>query len=243
MKNQLSSRRAIGWLAMIVMSSRWLLTSCICTVVRPGTEVAYLLRKLLMRLGLWERPSQLRFIAASASLEDNPKGREYIREFFGMGAVQFAIITGNRQWPPALRPTDLTAQKNAFAQFYKAQRVAEDEATMKVAALQLADALNVQPTADETSAILGNMLRNGKHEAALIIACRENGEIQTRSLSQLAQHFFQSTDMEALQATGGLLAAFAAARIHDPVTSGKRPLLPIRVHDFFRSMLGILCVR
>ncbi len=206
----------------------------------PGTEVAYLLRKLLMRLGLWERPSQLRFIAASASLEDNAKGQNYIREFFGVDPSQFTIISGSRQWPPAAQQPDLAAQKNAFAQFYESQRAGEGEAAMQAAVLQLADALlNVQPAADETSVILGDMLRNEGYEAALIAACRTDGEIETRSLSQLAQHFFQSADTEALQATSGLLAAFSAARIDDPVTGGQRPLLPIRVHDFFRSMLGI----
>ncbi len=64
----------------------------------PGTEVAYLLRKLLLRLGLWERPDQVRFIAASASLEDDVAGRNYIREFFGMDANRFDIIPGERNW-------------------------------------------------------------------------------------------------------------------------------------------------
>jgi len=41
----------------------------------PGTEVAYLLRNLLLRLNLFERPEQVRFIAASASLEKNVTNR------------------------------------------------------------------------------------------------------------------------------------------------------------------------
>ncbi len=87
----------------------------------PGSEVAYLLRKLLMRLGLWERPSQIRFIAASASLEDSPAGHKYIREFFGEDVNRFLIIPGQRQWPSTQGQPDCVAQTGAFATFYAAQ--------------------------------------------------------------------------------------------------------------------------
>ena len=49
----------------------------------PGTEVAYLLRVLLDRLGLTSDSEQLRIIASSASLEAGESGRKYLEEFFG----------------------------------------------------------------------------------------------------------------------------------------------------------------
>jgi ATP-dependent helicase YprA (DUF1998 family) len=60
----------------------------------PGTEVAYLLRVLLKRLGLDTRPSQIRFIAASASLEkDRDEG--FLREFFAAPEASFKVVKGD----------------------------------------------------------------------------------------------------------------------------------------------------
>jgi ATP-dependent helicase YprA (DUF1998 family) len=55
-----------------------------------GTEVAYLLRNLLLRLGLVERPDQLRVLAASASLTTGD--RHYLEEFFARPSAGFRLI-------------------------------------------------------------------------------------------------------------------------------------------------------
>lgn len=64
-----------------------------------GTEVAYLLRLLLHRLGLSPDSKQLRILASSASLENNTKKTwDYIGEFFGFTPLEaqnnFEIISG-----------------------------------------------------------------------------------------------------------------------------------------------------
>lgn len=52
-----------------------------------GTEVAYLVRLLLDRLGLSPNSPQFRVLASSASLDDEAEGTyEYLGNFFGMGA-------------------------------------------------------------------------------------------------------------------------------------------------------------
>jgi len=48
-----------------------------------GSEVAYLLRRFLDRIGLTSRPNQLRIIATTASLNDDAEGHKFVREFFG----------------------------------------------------------------------------------------------------------------------------------------------------------------
>ncbi|MFI5845609.1 DEAD/DEAH box helicase [Catenuloplanes sp. NPDC051500] len=48
-----------------------------------GTEVAYLLRRLMGVLGLDERPDQLKIIGTSASIQDDSEGRAFLGEFFG----------------------------------------------------------------------------------------------------------------------------------------------------------------
>jgi ATP-dependent helicase YprA (DUF1998 family) len=60
----------------------------------PGTEVAYLLRVLLKRLGLDARPSQVRFIAASASLEKH-RDEGFLREFFAAPEASFEMVKGD----------------------------------------------------------------------------------------------------------------------------------------------------
>lgn len=58
-----------------------------------GTEVAYLLRLLLLRLGLNPKHPQLRILASSASLEPgDDKSQKFLNNFFGCD--DFEIITG-----------------------------------------------------------------------------------------------------------------------------------------------------
>lgn len=59
-----------------------------------GTEVGYLLRVLLDRLGLLQRPDQLRIIASSASLSSGEEGLDYLEHFFGRDRGRFHIIPG-----------------------------------------------------------------------------------------------------------------------------------------------------
>lgn len=72
-----------------------------------GTEVAYLLRKLLSRLGLDERPEQLSISAASASLDaGRERDLDFLEGFFACSKDRFEVVEG------ALRhqsgPRDLT---------------------------------------------------------------------------------------------------------------------------------------
>lgn len=58
-----------------------------------GTEVAYLLRKFLARIGLDSRPEQLAIVAASASLEPG-RDEAFLSEFFGQPQSRFEVIAG-----------------------------------------------------------------------------------------------------------------------------------------------------
>ena len=58
-----------------------------------GTEVAYLLRRLLRRLGLDERPDQLSIVATSASLNDDAEGRRFLSGFFARHPQRFQVVS------------------------------------------------------------------------------------------------------------------------------------------------------
>ena len=61
-----------------------------------GSEVAYLVRNLLHRLGLTPNSPQVRFIATSASFGgDNLAARKFLAEFFGADSDSFDELTGH----------------------------------------------------------------------------------------------------------------------------------------------------
>ncbi len=63
-----------------------------------GTEVALVVRNLLMRLGLEPGSPQLRCLGTSASL-DGEEGREYLQQFFGVDKGTFAVFPGEPRKP------------------------------------------------------------------------------------------------------------------------------------------------
>ena len=72
-----------------------------------GTEVAYLLRILLDRLGLTPESSQVQFLASSASLEESWQSMEYLREFFGYTEPAFSsrfVLLSNPKLPRVQTP-------------------------------------------------------------------------------------------------------------------------------------------
>jgi Lhr-like helicase len=78
----------------------------------PGTEVAYLVRNLLVRLGLHARPEQVRLLAASASL-DPQRDLDYLREFFAAKAESFTLVAGSHI-PAASESVDLGEWQSDF---------------------------------------------------------------------------------------------------------------------------------
>lgn len=70
-----------------------------------GTEVALVIRNLLMRLGIEPGSPQLRCLGTSASL-DGEQGREYLEQFFGAEKSTFAVFSGEPREPKANLPID-----------------------------------------------------------------------------------------------------------------------------------------
>ncbi len=66
-----------------------------------GTEVAYIIKVLLHRLGLSPLSPQVRFLASSASMSDAEEVRKYISDFFGTDSSRFSetfsLITDKKE--------------------------------------------------------------------------------------------------------------------------------------------------
>lgn len=71
-----------------------------------GSETALLLRRLLDRLGLVPDSPQLRIIAASASLNSESEGLNFLEEFFGASRTSFVVTAGQPQQISHLLPLD-----------------------------------------------------------------------------------------------------------------------------------------
>ena len=70
-----------------------------------GTEVALVIRNLLLRLGIEPGSPQLRCLGTSASL-DGEEGREYLQQFFGVEKSTFAVFSGEPRKPKVALPVD-----------------------------------------------------------------------------------------------------------------------------------------
>lgn len=73
-----------------------------------GTEVAYILRILLDRLGLTPNSSQVQYLSSSASMEDNEQTREYVGQFFGLTSNEVKsrfILLQNPPLEEIIKPT------------------------------------------------------------------------------------------------------------------------------------------
>lgn len=57
-----------------------------------GTEVAYIIKVLLDRLGLSSNSSQIRFLSSSASLSESDENKKFINDFFGISYESFSHI-------------------------------------------------------------------------------------------------------------------------------------------------------
>ena len=82
----------------------------------PGTEVAYILRLLLNRLGLGIDSRQLVILTTSASISESATdSRKFLREFFGRD--RFHIIAGRQELPEGNPRLRMNQYRNAFARF------------------------------------------------------------------------------------------------------------------------------
>ena len=153
-----------------------------------GTEVAYLLRTFLHRLGLIDRPSQVRFIAASASLEAG-RDKVFLQGFFATDGDSFKVVEGRYQSLPH-GPDDLTHAGASFAAMAEAPDLSADDARHLLA---------------QTSA-----------GSALVRACSEGDKPVARGMRDIATRLFGDEDSEApTAALNGLLRTIVAADSDD----------------------------
>lgn len=203
----------------------------------PGTEVAYLLRVLLDRLGLPPDSDQLRIIASSASLESGTTGLQYLEQFFGRSRTRFCVIGG----PTYVVPPDpgalgfLAAHAAAFAHFGQTVR-SGGVAALSTASTVLHTAVGAPAIAGATpQEILESALQQTGASDALRLACLSNQQIVPRPPSDLLPLLFPNAPQQVgADAVDGLLTALSHARN----AAGQAPL-PMRAHFMLRNLQGL----
>lgn len=204
----------------------------------PGTEVAYILRVLLKRLRLHPDHPQLRILASSASIgSDDTRAQDYLRQFFGRSAP-FALIPGSARPLPPNAVRAIVPLADAFAGL---GRIAHDprpaELDHGIDAFAAAAAIPAPDDALPTERRLGAVLSATGAAEALRAACSSGGTdnpaIAPQALSAIAAAVFPDAPDGAASVVG-LISAVALAH-----NERGTPLLPLRVHLFFRNVQGI----
>ena len=187
----------------------------------PGTEVAYLLRTLLARLGLTPDSPQLRIIATSASMEDDPDSLDYLEQFFGRDRQSFRIIDGT---PERFPPGGHVPDARSFAQFAAdLDGIGADEAVTALAAQ-----CGVSAPAPTFRERLSSMLE----ATGVLERVRQAGAARPFTAASLATELF-GDDLNGAEAAEGVIRALVLARRH---RSGiEAAPLPLRVHYFFHN--------
>lgn len=200
-----------------------------------GTEVAYLLRLLLDRLGLEPGSPKLKVLASSASLEpDDPDSLRFLSEFFGMAWTPHQVVPG---YPAPLPPQPATPlAPEPFAELAAAIDTG-DPSDLDRSSAAVAEALAGPAgpgTADERLAVAMNASA-GELAPRMIGACTLGGEARAVPLSTFARNIFGDVPL-AQPAARGLLYARG---ICDQV-GGVSAILPsFRMHWFFRNVEGL----
>ncbi|MCT8140490.1 DEAD/DEAH box helicase [Anaerobacillus sp. CMMVII] len=188
-----------------------------------GTEVAYVIRTLLDRLGLTPDSKQLRVLATSASLDEG--GKHFLEDFFGIPIDRFEIITGEREGQIIYNESnEFKDKKDSFIGFYheiKNKCIREEEAIKN-----FCQSLNSIYDPSSPLDSLYYVLEKSGVLNAFIRQCEK-----PRSLKDLSIELFnESLDMSAI---GGLLHGIVTARRKGQV------VLPLRAHLFFRNFQGL----
>ncbi|MGA2224795.1 MAG: DEAD/DEAH box helicase [Syntrophobacteraceae bacterium] len=202
-----------------------------------GTEVAYLLRLLLHRLGLTPTHPKLRILASSASLDPaSDDSRAYLSEFFGCEWAPEQILAGSEQPIPSAGGPPL--ESTAFAAVARSYRTGNAE-SMAESCIRLAGTLDPEADGDDPQTVLCAALDSRQEYIAerMLGACVDGARTRAVSLSDFAVRVFDDEDDEhlATDAARGLLIARGIAASGQAATS----LPSFRLHWFFRNIEGL----
>ena len=202
-----------------------------------GTEVAYLLRLLLHRLGLSPTDARLRILASSASL--NPGSADslsFLSDFFGCEWTPDQILPGAEQ--PIPEGDRLPLESTPFATLAEAYQSGND-GNIAESCTQLATMLDPHAVGDHPQVRLCAALESRQEAIAaqMLSACVDGVRTRAVSLSDFAVRVFvnEADESVARDAVRGLLIARGLCAAQQTASS----LPSFRLHWFFRNIEGL----
>lgn len=210
----------------------------------PGTEVAYILRIFLDRIGLTPDSEQLRILSTSASIQSD--SLQFLQEFFGRDKDRFVVIES----PPVevaagaiAKVMERTAIFETFARRAQASPLETmqppTDEDVEAASSDLCHSLGKKrPQSGEASLVLGEAMTDLGVADAIREACvTANGSLRASRLDQLDQIMFPEARRENGQqvsdAMRGLLLASGASQVNG------QAILPARGHLFFHNLQNV----
>ena len=184
-----------------------------------GTEVAYLVRLLLNRLGLSPDSPQVRFLASSASLEKDEAGDRFLRGFFAADPSDFVVLHGEKA-PISGNDESLAQYRSIFSAF---ERNHGSDLATAVETMTRAFKLSTEHSAERQ---LGDVVSHLNLAGAVL-----SGYQCPETPAELSHRLFETVDYDALK---GVLRTLIEARTED----NSAPL-PLRGHVFFRNLQGL----
>ena len=210
-----------------------------------GTEVGYILRLFLERLGLQPDSRQLRIIATSASIDED--SGEFLEGFFGRSRDRFSFISGLPLPYQTEHISTVSQHAHLFAEF--AQTAQSDptqsmqpprEEDIKIAltklALDLGEEVNDINHPDKAvgSAFKAISLADAIREGCAIV----NGSVRATKVTDLDKIFFPEAKIidgrVVSESMRGLLIALACSKEIDG-----NSMMPVRGHLFFHNIQNI----
>ncbi len=190
-----------------------------------GAEVAYLIRLLLLRLGLNPNHPQLKILASSASLygKDSESSLDFLTDFFGAKRDNFEIIIGEQEKIPEIRSQHVL-DKKIFLDILS--RYLEETTKDSL--------LNEVPDTVFDITSLRSLIESSDLElrARIFQACSHNGATKAISIKTLAKNLFGADTQEELEAIRGLFIARG-------LMASESILPSFRFHWFFRNIKGL----
>jgi DEAD/DEAH box helicase domain-containing protein len=220
-----------------------------------GTEVAYLVRLLLHRLGLETDSPQLRILASSASLEkegaEGKKSSRFVKEFFGREGI--GILSGSLETVPdldeSLNRQKFTALAKAWEDCAQDLKSGELQQSLADAYEGVAEAFGGGTKDGQGIEKLVNTLSDPELVPVisnrLLGAFKNEGRLLASSLDSFGRRIFGLNENhdrgEVLTAVKGLLIARASIEFWpDSKVDRRKDSLPsFRLHWFFRNLEGL----
>lgn len=186
-----------------------------------GTEVAYLIRILLDRLGLTPDSSQVQFLSSSASMGENQHTVDFLCEFFGVSKYNY---------------------ENVFRIFANDKEDTTDKPMINLPVNEFVNYADVSKSEDERE---GELLKTLNCSSYLEIAYKyhlvewlkyamtdKNGNVVAMNTIDIAKHL-GITDERGESFVVALLKIICQSKTDNGF------LLPLRAHFFFRAINGL----